>query len=65
MANTDHDFEVRVLTEDGEVVLSDVDFDEEARWDWFSEVAKQHPGDVTQLIQGELVVAEEFNPISR
>lgn len=61
MANIDHPYIVRTITEDGILVSEDKDFSEAARWDWFSEVARQaDTGEIIQLVNTEdnLVIAE-------
>lgn len=61
MANTDHPYIVRTITEDGILVSEDKDFSEDARWDWLSEVARQaDTGEIVQLVNTEdnLVIAE-------
>lgn len=56
----EHTYEVRVFTSDGILELSDTDFAEDARWDWFAETAKQYPDFVVQLLDGDRVLAEEL-----
>ena len=49
--DTDHSFLIRILSEDGEVILEDTDFSEDARFDWFEENHRQATaGEVIQLI---------------
>lgn len=58
-----HDFLIRVSTVDGELVTEDTDFSEDARFDWFSEVARQaEAGEVVQLISisDDRVILEEL-----
>lgn len=46
-----HTLEVRVITEDGILVLSDTDFAEDAQYDWFEEVLRNaEENEVVQLI---------------
>ncbi len=47
----DHSFLIGILSEDGEVLLEDTDFSEDARFDWFEENHRQAAaGDVFELI---------------
>lgn len=49
--DSDHSFLIRILSEDGEVLLEDTDFSEDARFDWFDENHRQAAaGEVIQLI---------------
>lgn len=55
-----HDFLIRVITIDGELVLEDTDFAEGSEWDVFNEILLQSiPGEVVQLIDNDLVLAEK------
>lgn len=58
-----HNLEVRVITEDGILVLSDTDFAEDAQYDWFAEVLRNaEENEVVQLIDNsdDRVIAEEI-----
>ena len=46
-----HTLEIRVITEDGELVSTDTDFREDAAYDWFDTVLRtSEAGEVVQLI---------------
>lgn len=51
--NYDHSYEVRILSEDGELILEDSDFAEEARFIWFDQILKESadPGQTVQLVE--------------
>lgn len=54
MANTNHPYTVRTITEDGILVSEDSDFSEDARWDFFNETLRQaQAGEIVQLINDE------------
>lgn len=54
MANTNHPYTVRTITEDGILVTEDSDFNEDARWDFFEETVRQSKvGEIVQLINDE------------
>lgn len=60
--NTEHEFLIRVITEDGELVLEDRDFNVNDRFERFETVSNQNTtGEVTQLIdtESDYVVCEE------
>ena len=60
---SNHNLEVRIITEDGILVLSDTDFAEEAQYDWFAEILHNaEPGEVVQLIDNsdDRVILEEI-----
>lgn len=64
---TTHDYCIRTITVDGELVTEDRDFAEHAAWDWFDEVVRgAQPGEVVQLIDeasnyvlGEQIIDED------
>lgn len=59
---TTHEFMIRVITEDGELVYTDTDFNVNARWDWFGEVSRDlNEGEIAQLIdtESDYVLAEQ------
>lgn len=61
--NADHTFLIRILSEDGEVLLEDTDFAEDARFDWFDENLRQATaGEIVQLIDtsDDRVLVEEI-----
>lgn len=58
-----HEFKVRVITEDGELVMEDTDFHVNARWDWFETVVNTSKRDeVVQLIDtdSDSIVCEQI-----
>lgn len=60
--DNEHEFMIRVITEDGELVLEDRDFHVNARFDWFGTVKdNSKKGEITQLIdtESDYVVCEE------
>lgn len=62
--NTENIFLIRILSEDGEVILEDTDFAEEARFDWFDENLRQAKvGETVQLIDtsDDRVLVEEIH----
>lgn len=61
--NTENIFLIRILSEDGEVILEDTDFAEDARFDWFDENLRQATaGETVQLIDtsDDRVLVEEI-----
>lgn len=61
--NRDHNFQIRILTENGELALEDVDFAENARWDLFEQHLREATrGETVQLINIEenRVLCEEM-----
>lgn len=54
MANTNHPYTVRTITEDGILVFEDSDFSEDAVWEFFNETIRQSKvGEIVQLINNE------------
>lgn len=63
MDANDHEFCIRTITEDGELVSEDRDFHVNARFDWFATVVDTSAsGEVVQLIDEDsnIIVAEEL-----
>lgn len=52
-SNRDHSYEIRILSEDGELLLEDTDFAEDARFIWFDQILMESadPGQTVQLIE--------------
>lgn len=60
---SNHNLEIRVITEDGILVSSDTDFAEDAQYDHFAEVLRNaEENEVVQLIDNsdDRVIAEEI-----
>lgn len=59
-ANPDHDYSIRVITEDGILVSEDTDFSENGRWDYFLETVRQAEArEIVQLLFEDTIAAEE------